>query len=69
MKSLNGNPSAMMIRFNSAKHTVTPGTGFSVTVEAYNSGEHGFLFDSETKKSINLPEYLYQGFLKLFQQR
>lgn len=59
MKSLNGNPSAMMIRFNSAKHTVTPGTGFSVTVEAYNSGEHGFLFDSETKnQSIYLSIYI-----------
>lgn len=59
MKSLNGNPSAMMIRFNSAKHTVTPGTGFLVTVEAYNSGEHGFLFDSETKnQSIYLSIYI-----------
>lgn len=39
VKSLYGDPSMMMIRFNSAKHSdKTPGLGFNVTVEAYRSG-------------------------------
>ncbi|XP_061183357.1 uncharacterized protein LOC133191626 [Saccostrea echinata] len=43
VKSLSGNPARMMIRFNSAKHTsVSPGAGFQVTVEAYQSGCIGF---------------------------
>lgn len=41
VKSLYGDPSMMMIRFNSAKHSdKTPGLGFYVTVEAYRSGIH-----------------------------
>ncbi|XP_065928917.1 uncharacterized protein [Magallana gigas] len=43
VKSLYGDPSMMMIRFNSAKHSdKTPGLGFYVTVEAYRSGCIGF---------------------------
>uniref|UniRef100_K1R1E5 Zinc metalloproteinase nas-26 n=1 Tax=Magallana gigas TaxID=29159 RepID=K1R1E5_MAGGI len=43
VKSLYGDPSMMMIRFNSAKHSdKTPGLGFNVTVEAYRSGCIGF---------------------------
>uniref|UniRef100_K1PBI1 Metalloendopeptidase n=1 Tax=Magallana gigas TaxID=29159 RepID=K1PBI1_MAGGI len=40
VKSLYGDPSMMMIRFNSAKHSdKTPGLGFYVTVEAYRSAD------------------------------
>lgn len=43
VKSLYGDPSMMMIRFNSAKHSdKAPGLGFNVTVEAYRSGCIGF---------------------------
>lgn len=39
VKSIDGNPSTMMIRFDSQKHSsMTPGEGFSLTVEAYTSG-------------------------------